>query len=101
MECETPTYKFLEHFSALPQTEINSSIKLCPRHEVFHYFLSEDSKQDAATDTAQRKQSTIWGNTDGCADQYRCASILYLMSVSSQFYSIVIDRSISAHGHGK
>ena len=29
----------LEHFSALPQTEINS---------VFHSFLSDDSKQDAA-----------------------------------------------------
>ena len=27
----------LEHFSALPQTEINSSTKPCPRHAVFHY----------------------------------------------------------------
>ena len=29
----------LEHFSALPQTEINSSTKSCPRHAVFHSFL--------------------------------------------------------------
>ena len=42
----------LEHFSALPQTEINSSTKLCLRNAVFHYFLSDDSKQDAATTTA-------------------------------------------------
>ena len=28
----------LEHFSALPQTEINSSSKPCPRHVVFRYF---------------------------------------------------------------
>ena len=42
----------LEHFSELPQTEINASTKPCPRHAVFHYFLSDDSKQDAATTTA-------------------------------------------------
>ena len=45
--------------------------------------------------------STIWENTDGCAEQYRCASALYLMSVISQTYSIIIDRGISALGHGK
>ena len=45
--------------------------------------------------------STIWENTDGCAEQYRCASALYLMSVMSQTYSIIIYRSISAPGHGK
>ena len=37
--------------------------------------------------------STIWKNTDGCAEQYICASAMYLMSV--------IDRGISAPGHGK
>ena len=40
------------------------------------------------------------GNTDGCAEQYRYASALYLMSVMSQTYSIIIDRGISAPGHG-
>ena len=45
--------------------------------------------------------STIWGNTDGCADQYRCTSALYLMSVLSQSHSIMIDQGISAPGHGK
>ena len=45
--------------------------------------------------------STIWENTDGCVEQYRCASALYLMSVMSQYYSVIIDRGISATGHGK
>ena len=45
--------------------------------------------------------STIWENTDGCAEQYRCASALYLMSIISQNYSLIIDRGISAPGHGK
>ena len=44
---------------------------------------------------------TIWENTDGCAEQYICASALYLMSEMSQTYSIIIDRGISAPGHGK
>ena len=46
----------LGHFSSLPQTEINSSTKPCPRHAVFHYFLSDDSKQDASTTTAHKKR---------------------------------------------
>ena len=29
----------LENFNALPQTEINSPPKTCPRHAVFHSFL--------------------------------------------------------------
>ena len=72
----------LEHFSAAPQSDINSSSLPCPRHVVFHSFLSDDSKQDAATTTAHSKLlisflknekvfktslSTIWETTDGCA----------------------------------
>ena len=41
------------------------------------------------------------GNTDGCAEQYRFAYVLYLMSLMSQTYSIIIYRGISAPGHGK
>ena len=44
---------------------------------------------------------TIWENTDCCAEQYVCASALYLISVMSQCYSIIIDRGIIAPGHGK
>ena len=44
----------LEHFSALPQIEINSSKKPCTWHAVFHFF-SDDGKQDSATTTAHSK----------------------------------------------
>ena len=43
----------------------------------------------------------IWENTDGCAEKYRRASTLYLMSVMSQTYSIIFDRGISSPEHGK
>ena len=46
----------LENFSAAPQTDINSSTLSRPRHAVFHYFLSDDSKQDAATTTTHSKR---------------------------------------------
>ena len=45
--------------------------------------------------------STKCKNTDGCAEQYRCACALYLISVMSQTNTIIIDRGISAPGHGK
>ena len=45
--------------------------------------------------------STIWENTYGCAEQYRCSYALYLMSVVSQCYSVITYRGISAPGHGK
>ena len=45
--------------------------------------------------------STIWGNNDGLAEQYICVSALYLMSVISQCYSVIIDPGIIAPGHIK
>ena len=89
----------MEHFSAAPQADINSSTLPRPQYAVFHSFLSDDSKQDVSTTAAHSKRlisllknkqvlttslSTTWENTDGCAEQYRCASALYLMSVMSQ-----------------
>ena len=44
----------LEHFCALPQKEINTSTEPCTQHAVFHSFLSDYRKQDAATTTAHR-----------------------------------------------
>ena len=97
----------LEHLSAAPQADIMSSTLSRQPHAVFHSFLSDNSKHDADTTTAHRKRlisllknkkvlttslSTIWENTDCCAEQYRCASALYLMSVMSQNYSLIIDR---------
>ena len=45
----------LEIFSALPKADINSTTPSCQRHAVFHSFLSNDSKQDAANTTAHSK----------------------------------------------
>ena len=42
----------LENFSELPKSGINAPTKSCPRHAVFHYYLSDNSKQDATTTTA-------------------------------------------------
>ena len=41
----------LEHFSAVPKTDINSTTPSCQRHAVFHSFLSDDRKQDSDTTT--------------------------------------------------
>ena len=74
----------LEHFSAAPQADINSTAPSRPCHAVFHAFLSDNSKQYAATTTAHGKQlisliknkqvlttslSKIWENTYGCSKQ--------------------------------
>ena len=46
----------LEHFSAAPQADINSSTLSLPRHAVFNSILYDDSKQDAATTTVHSKR---------------------------------------------
>ena len=74
----------LGNFSALPKADIKSSTISRQRHALFHSFLYNDRKQDAATTTAHIKRlisllknkqvlttslSTIWESTDGCAEQ--------------------------------
>ena len=46
----------LEHFSTAPKVYIKSSTISCQRHAVFHYYLSDDIKQDAANTTAHIKR---------------------------------------------
>ena len=104
------------NFSVLPKADIHSNTLSRQRRAVFRSFLSENIKQDSETTTAHSNHlisflkdkkllttslGKIWGNSDGCAKQYRCASELYLMSVMSHCYSIIIYRGISAPGHGK
>ena len=72
----------LEIFIAVPHTNLNSTTPSSQRHTAFHSFLSDDSKKDAATNTAYRKVlisllnekkvlvtslGSIWENTDGFA----------------------------------
>ena len=44
---------------------------------------------------------TTWERMDGCDEQYRCSTELYRMSIMSQAFSVIINRSISAPGHGR
>ena len=46
-------------------------------------------------------KSTIWENTDRCDDKYRCATALYLSSMLSHVYNIVIDSDVGAPGYGE
>ena len=62
-----------------------------------NFLIEMLKKEKVLTSTS----STIWENTYGCAEHYRCASALYIMSVLSQCHSIIIDRGISAPGHEK
>ena len=43
----------------------------------------------------------MWENTYGCAEHYRRATALYLIPMLSQEFSVIIDRGISAPGHGR
>ena len=45
--------------------------------------------------------STVLEDTDGCSKQYRCSLAIYLMTVLSYLYGIIIDREINTPGHGK
>ena len=74
----------MEYFIAVPQADMNSTTLSHQRHAVFHSFLSDNIKQDAATNTAhinclisflkekklmRTSLSTIWEKTDGCDEQ--------------------------------
>ena len=44
--------------------------------------------------------STIWEDTDGCFKQYMCALAIYLMTVLSSSYGIIMYWSIIEPGNG-
>ena len=44
--------------------------------------------------------SILWEDTDGCAKQYMCDLDIYLMSVLSYSFGIIMDCSVNAPGHG-
>ena len=77
--------------------------------------MSNNSKQDASTTASHSKRiidmlknicsgagvSTIWENTDGCYEHYICAKALFLLSILSQSYNIIIDSWTIVPGHVK
>ena len=44
--------------------------------------------------------STVWEDTGGCTNQYRCSLSIYLITVLPSSYSIIMDRAINAPGNG-
>ena len=44
--------------------------------------------------------SKVLEDTDGCAKKYRCTFYIYLMTVLSSLYGIIMDNSMNAPGHG-
>ena len=44
--------------------------------------------------------TTMWDPTDGCANPYIFASAVYLLSCLALEFSIVVDKSVGAPGHG-
>ena len=48
-----------------------------------------------------KKTSNIWENTDRYDEQYICKTELYLLSMLSHSYNIVIYRGVGTPGHGK
>ena len=44
--------------------------------------------------------STVWEDTDSCAKQYMCSLDIYLMTVISYLYGIIMDIAINAPVHG-
>ena len=44
--------------------------------------------------------STVWEDIDGCENQYRCDLSIYLMTVLSSSYSIIMDLAMNAPCHG-
>ena len=47
------------------------------------------------------KDGIIYDTTDGCNKQYRCANALWILSVLSFTYILIIDRCINAPGHDR
>ena len=45
--------------------------------------------------------STLWEETDSFANQYKCDLDMYLMTVLSSSYGIIMDCEINAPGHVK
>ena len=82
----------------------------------FHSFLTEEKRQDSRTthvhmhellDELQKAGKIAPGDTtfldlvDGCGKQYRSGTALFFLSILATTYQIVIDRMVTAPGHGK
>ena len=44
--------------------------------------------------------STVWEDNDSCEKIFRCVLAVYLMTMLSSLYDIIMYRAINAPGHG-
>ena len=42
-----------------------------------------------------------WENTNDCAEQYKYATTLYLLSILAHAYNIIIDCDVGSQGYGR
>ena len=106
----------LDHFSGSNQASSHITSEAVSCQAEFCSFLSSNIKQDDATTAAHHKyimeilhnrkvwitnKSTISYNIDGRAEQYKFATVLYLLSILSHAYNILIDCSVVAPEHGE
>eukprot|EP00957_Ditylum_brightwellii_P078478 5967207-Ditylum_brightwellii.AAC.1 len=49
----------------------------------------------------EQEPTTMWEETDGCGKQYMGATVIYLLSLISVRFNIVVDRAVGAPGHGR
>ena len=81
----------------------------------FHSYISGDNEQYAYDSHAHMVHllktllesgrlvsgmSTVWEDAAGCAKKYRFALAIYLMTVMSSSYGIIMYSAINAPGHG-
>ena len=45
--------------------------------------------------------NTLWGNNGGFVEPYRCAPVLYLLSMLAHAYNFIIDRVVGAPVHAR
>lgn len=110
-----------EHFGndrdmSMEGVTVNLKTSAEAEHKTVYYsHLSDEKRQDGNTvyentrsmlyDLKEREEAFLLTKVldvaDGCAVQYRCGLVLYLISVLATSFGIVYDRLIQAAGHGK
>ena len=80
----------------------------------FHSYITDNNEQYACDSHAHMFHifktflesgilvsgvSTVWEDKNGCAKQYMCALAVYLMTVLSSSYGIIIDCAINVTNH--
>lgn len=66
-----------------------------------HLKQQLDGGTDIGGMSLSKGLTEILDDSDGCAEQYRCATALYMLHKLAEEENIIYDRGIDAEGHGK